>query len=349
LARLATLSLAGVAWLFAACAQTHPPGVDEEPRAPTDSTQPSLRVIYLIHGDGDYAWHDSSGMKHLADRDALRQALAASGRTHGESFVFHLKSQTPLFGKASDGTWYHYRDGKILGQGRYAAKPGDSALSAEARVLRRLGGDVEGPRVLLAWFGHEIPLQEAAYGEGTFGVPSFARGLSRLQPRVDASKPYALLVLSACYGGNPATIRALAPLAGRIVASPAYLHLSHLDISAFGDSLASDPSEEAVARLTDTVAARSFARLTALARTEVTVATYDAARVTSFLSTTTEATGSGVRTRASAVRGWADCAEVAPGFDSGLAAQGTRLLYRPPEFGAGKDRARRSAWQCART
>lgn len=335
--RLAALPAAVAAGYLAACAPSRPPVRDDI--APPDSGLVPLRAIHLVHGDGEYAWHDSAGARHHADRDALREAREAAAKAAGESFVFHLEARAPLFGRRSDGFWFHYRDGILIGRGTYAAYPGDSALAAEARVLRARGGMRPAERVVLAWFSHEIEGTEALSRRALFDGPSLAGGLSRLQPRADSSKPYALVVVSSCYGGNPETLRALAPLAERVVASPAYLHLSYLDVSAFGEPWAAHSAADAAARLADTVAARSFARLSRLTRTEVTVATYDTERIVPFLpaeKTTSPRTGTVA---------WTDCAG-RKDFDPESAAQGVKLLYRPPEFGANKGREARSAWQC---
>jgi hypothetical protein len=265
----------------------------------------------------------------------------------GESFVFHRKVRAPLFGRHSDGTWFHYRDGRLLAQGSYAANHEDSALVAESRVLRARNGDAPGPRVLLTWFSHEIPATEVAGRPSPYTIRPFAEGLARLQTANDTTKPYALVVLSTCYGGNPEMLDALATLADRVVASPAYLHLSHLDVSAFAELPVHGPSEESLARFADTVAARSFARLRANARTEITVATYDTERIAPFLHAARGDDGNENSRSNSKHAEWVDCAHL-PGFDTSLATRGTRLYYRPPQFGPGKDRAERSAWQCTR-
>jgi hypothetical protein len=325
-------------FLLAACAPARTARRPEAPppeTATAAATRPVLRVIHLIHGDGEYSYHDSSGKRLHADREALERAREAGrSRPDVEVYVFHLRAgRTGWFTGRHDGTWEHYRGGALLEGGRYTRAEKDTAFEAEAAILLRHRGAAALPVTRLAYFGHELPLRDAegyfrANPQRPFSQARLARALAALQPP-DFGKPFEGVVLSMCYGGNPGLIEALRPVANWAVASPAYLHLSYLDADALADPGARFPA--------DTVAARSFARLGAHVSTEITTAVYDLDRVRP----------PAVPVPANAADPlWKDCAE-APGFDSASAAAGTRLFYRPPRFGAGRDKAARSAWQCA--
>jgi hypothetical protein len=332
--------LAGACALFllGACAPTQTarrPGPPPAAEAGAPSALPVLRVIHLIHGDGEYSYHDSTGKRLFADREAFARAREAGrSRPDVEVYVFHLRAgRTGWFSGRHDGVWEHYRGGALLEGGTYARAEKDTAFEAEAAILRRHRGAAALPATRLAYFGHELPLRDArgyfrANPRLPFSQARLARALAALQPP-DFGKPFEGVVLSMCYGGNPELIEAMRPVADWVVASPAYLHLSYLDAGALADPGLRFPA--------DTVAARSFARLSAQVSTEITAAVYDLDRVRPPAAPVPANAANPV---------WKDCAE-APGFDGASAATGTRLFYRPPRFGAGRDKAARSAWQCA--
>lgn len=336
--------------LLVACAPTRRhdgPPASSSPFAAADSlgadSEPAaVRTIFVIHGDAEYSWHDAAGKRHLADREAVLQAREAAARPRAEVVLFHLGKGRHGWFQGYDGTWEHYRGGRRVAGGTYSRGANDTALEAETALLRGLergrGRDTTPPVTRLAYFGHEIPVDDhPGYFRRApwkpFSQARFAQALGDLSlgasSTTDGGKPFETLVLSMCYGGNPALISALRPWARTVVASPAYLHLSYLDARALAD-----PDARAVA---DTVAARSFARLSAGVSTEVTVAVYDLerARPPAVL----------VAANPDAPR-WGDCAR-APGYDSVAAAEGTRLWYRAPRFGAGRDQTSRGPWQCA--
>jgi hypothetical protein len=359
---------AGVLLGACATARPSPEGTSSEsieatvPRDSLSSLEPiDLRVVYLIHGDADYSFHDSLGNRLLADREAVKQAREVGRRAQRtEVFIFHqIASKPRLFEKAQKaGNYYHYRSGVMLQRTSYYRAEGPY-LEAEAALLRR-DADSAKAFTVVAYFGHEIPLTErkgyfASDPDQEFSVARFARGLGHLDSALNASaapreKPFDLTILSMCYGGAPAVMQALSPLSKRVIASPAYLHLSYLDTRALGNftadyarNLARHTDEPYTDRdmrvLADSIAAQSFLHLKSKTQTEITVGIYEADSLKPFLAPY----AAFATPRIQGV--WKDCAE-APAFDARKATRGVKLYYQPPRFGPLQGRQARSAWQC---
>lgn len=329
-----------------------------------DSPEPvDLRVVYVIHGDADYSFHDSIGNRLFADREAVKQAREVGRRAQRtEVFIFHQISSKPrLFEKAQKvGNYYHYHSGTMLQRTSYYRADGPY-LEAEAALLRRDADSVKAFTVFV-YFGHEIPPADRKGYFGSdpdrdFSVPRFAQGLQHLDSALNRSerppgdKAFDLAVLSMCYGGSPWMLQALAPLADQVIASPAYLHLSYLDTRALANFTADyarnlarhrkDPyTKRDVRALADSVAAQSFAQLKGRTQTEITVGVYRADSLKTFLA---PYAAPAAKPKAKGV--WRDCAED-PAFDARKAARGVKLYYQPPRFGLLQAKATRSAWQC---
>lgn len=371
--RAGRIGVVMLALLAAACAPHRPvpgpPPPDVETPAPPD---PMPRAVYIIHGDADYLYHDADGNRKRADEEAARAAREAARQPEaGEVFLFHQRTGAwrKLAGTRA-GIFEHYRAGMLVDKTVYRRR--DAGFGSEAALLHERGGRSAAPqRLRLAYFGHEIivgtpsaPDGPTARAEATARVPDlagFTEGLREIAEALgsgsspdddaDTLRPYELVVLSTCYGGTPAMMRALAPLAHLAVASPAYLHLSYLDARA----LARGGTEGAKA-LADTIAQASFDRLRERTSTEITVAVYDLRAVTppadvgsrlplneASSETSPPLAGSSAPREAR----WDECgqADVSWGGNE-EASRGVSLHYQPPRFGPGKDKASRSAWQC---
>jgi hypothetical protein len=388
LRRIAAASLAGA--LLAACSPSRPgipvpaagrdapAGVGIRPRG--DGVR--ARIVYVIHGDADYVYHDSAGRRRLADRDALAQAMEVGrGARAAEVLIFHQEPRRHRW-SAPGGTAYRYRGGALVETRRYARtgpgsasdSPGESGaddvFSAEAALYgrsdaaaREAGADSVAR--IFVYFGHEIPASgglgysRSLPREG-FTLAGFARGLARFggEP-VGAAKPFALIVLSACRGGTPATTSALFPYADRVLAAPTELHLSYLDTRALippfadadwrGDGDASAPHtpvESAARRVLD----ESFARLSASTQAPVALALYDARKAAAYLDGAPALRNQG-KDPASARdprlphTAWRDCGED-PGFGPGGEEAGAQVRYRPGRFGRLKAKQGHSGWEC---
>jgi hypothetical protein len=376
------------ALLLGACAPPREIPPPEPPPPDVETPVPDApRAVYIIHGDADYLYHDARGNRLHADEEALRQAReAARGASTGEVFIFHQRTGTMrrLWG-SQRGLFEHYRSGALVESATYARS--DPGFSAEAKLLHRVvrnaapktpaPDSARAPALVLAYFGHEIIPVDTVPGlphlaadapaenpgaTRRLNTSDFKHGLrhiaaalgARTEASDDSSRPYAVVVLSTCYGGTPPMMRALAPLADFAVASPAYLHLSYLEarpLPAGRISTATPDIRRAGARrLADSVARASFERLRWQAMTEVTVAVYDLREarpphVAPAPAARPDAVPAQPAVAASAER-WRDCALEDASLLSEEAARGVTLHYQAPRFGAGKNTTARSPWQC---
>ncbi len=361
--------------LLVACAPSSPhPGTEGAVRGADRTVHEPIerRIVYLIHGDADYLFHDADGHSLQADEEMFKQAVAvAVSAPRSEVFIFHQRPVTTrMFRRAPGGTFLHYRYGVLLTRRNYSLGAGTGAFSAEAALYQSNVDDFEQPRRVFAYFGHEIPLQaytrySASHPDQDFSVARFADGLSQWTlPSDGATKPFDLVVLSTCNGGNPPLLNALLSRADFVVASPADLHLSYLDTRALADSTpveASAGADTAIRALANRIATRSFESLSEKTATEITVAVYDLEKARPFLTGLTAAvprspTDSGSTDSAripprpptppTAKIRWRDC-EQTTAFNPELAGVGVRLWFRAPRFGPRRDVTARSAWECA--
>jgi hypothetical protein len=386
----------------AAVADIPGPGRAEEP-----GRDPSLRfqIIYVIHGDGGYVWYDDAGARHEADQDAVAQARGvAENSPTAEVFIFHQRPTRFLrFFHGSDGTLWQYRKGRLVRQVPYdrsrayapsgraeaSARSGDG-LGAEADLFsrfaslaapRRCGAPAQDPPVrIFCYFGHGIPVTgKVPYFRSrpdvAVSLASFTRGLVRFGgPACPPSKPFSLVVLSACHGGTPEATLALAPYADWILASPGELHLSYLDTRALARMAKDNPDpfgKEQAGAWARAIATESFARLGESVRTGVTLSLYDAAQAETYLrghrgawaetaeaiaaeSATDESATEKSVTDDSTVTGpllfseptaYRDCAEN-PAFGDGGVSAGATIFYQPPRFGADRNKTGHSGWEC---
>lgn len=310
-------------------------------------------VVFMIHGDGGYGFHDPEGREYKADEEALAGAqLVAERNPQAEVFIFHEKRRkhTLLFFPRRDGEFLYYRNGRLVAQESYWRDHGESRFDPVADRFDRFHATGQ-PRQarLFLYFGHEIPElggkgYDASYRKWTFTVHDLADGLSRF---TRDSTRFDLVALSTCFGGTPYTISALASHARYILASPGNLHLSYLALQPF-EALEVGLSTGGVSDFAKECARQSFARLTKDIQTEITVAVYDVDLVQGFVSsvdsvydyalTVAEGSASGGHRRCDCAD---DSAYVRPAMSDGV-----EVFYRPARFGRSAAKADHSGWEC---
>jgi hypothetical protein len=328
------------------------PFESEELRTDTGSTEPiDFQLIYIVHGDANYSYHDSTGKRHAADSEAVVQAMDVAGHSpRSEVFIFHQQPRrVKLFRQTPDGALYHYRGGVRLHERGYSRSQ-DSDFEVEAGLLEKYDARSSSRSLIrfFIYFGHEIPASvgrsySQSYPGRNFSLAEFNRGLGRFRGlSSNPEKPFALIVLSTCYGGAPTVMSVLSPHAQFVLASPAYLHLSFLDTRAFEQLPESDSvpfDADKIHALATDMARQSFEKLKENTQTEITVAVYEIQKIV-FPRIYSEA-----RNWNTLAGGYHDCAED-PGFDSVSAASGVEVFYQPPRFGVLKSKPRHSGWEC---
>ena len=146
-------------------------------------------MVFIIHGDGDYLYHDTSGNAHRADEEALAGAIrVAEQNPQAEVFIFHQRPRrhTLLFFPRRDGKFYYYRNGRLLAKESYWRDQGQSRFDPEVELYHRFRAEEQPQLVrLFLYFGHEIPEfdgagYDASYPDRTFTVDDLADGLKHI-------------------------------------------------------------------------------------------------------------------------------------------------------------------------
>ncbi len=313
-------------------------------------------IVYVIHGDGDYLYHDTGGNEYNADEKALAGAkLVALQNPKAEVFIFHQKPRHHflfLF-PLRDGDFYYYRNGRFVANETYWRDQPEASLGAEVELYRRYRvQNQRETRSIFLYYGHEVPEfdgvdYDASYPNRAFTVHDFARGLKDL--RGDSTK-FDLIILSTCFGGTPYTIGTLGTFARYIIASPDNLHLSYFELHSLErlDLRLRDGDVHAFAK---TIAQQTFDRLTSEIQTAVSIAVYDVDRVQNFVRSVRSAydqTLTDFKGEASMVTAeHCDCAEL-PAYMLPAMSMGVEIFYRAARFGRSKNKVNHSGWECWR-
>jgi hypothetical protein len=315
---------------------------------PPPDSPPSHSLVFIIHGDGQYAYLDGSGQSVQADEVTAEEArrIARLNPT-AEVLIFHERplEKRLLFFSRPDGSLELYRDGRLVHEESFR-RSGDDRLSAVAQRVERFASDA--PIRMLLYFGHEIPEPrfegyDMSYPLRRFGLADFTRAVSRM---TEGPGPFDLAVLATCHGGTPGTLQALAPHARHVLASPDRMHLSYLDLSALNDLSTTFPTAESTHRFAERIASDSFERLTASVHTVVSLSVYDVEAVKPHLAGVSSAAPSMPRYGAPAIEHF-DCAD-GGGLAIDSLAAGVSVYYRPARFGRGQFSSEHSGWMCWR-
>ncbi len=339
--------------LFAlSCSSRSPLSLETSP-GEGSALSPSYILVFIIHGDGGYLYHDSDGNDFRADEEALAGAIkVAQQNSEAEVFIFHEKRRRHFLFvfPRHDGEFYYYRNGQLLVQESYWRDQGQSRFDPEVVLYNRFRAPERSqPTRLFLYFGHEIPElggkgYDASYRDRTFTVDDLADGLKHLTP--DSAK-FDLIVLSTCFGGTPRTISALTPYARYVMASPGDLHLSYFDLRPF-EGLDVGLRDGGVSAFAQECARVSFDRLAEDIQTEITVAVYDVDRVQGFLRSVDSAYDdalSALPAEATSSIEHCDCAEDSAYVRPAM-SEGVNVLFRSARFGRSAHKQTHSGWEC---
>jgi hypothetical protein len=339
-------------WVLSACS-VHPPALSDTVPLGASTHPPRQVVVCIIHGDGDYNFHDAGGLEYKADEEALAgMKRVAEANTQAEVFIFHEKPRRHflLLFPRHDGEFYYYREGQLRAQESYWRDHGASRYDPEIALYDRFQAPAQPQPVrLFLYFGHEIPEidgkgYDASYRDRTFTVKDLVDGLKSFTR--DTAK-FDLLVLASCFNGTPHTLSALTPYARYVMASPGNLHLSYFDLHPF-ESLDLGLRDGDVKAFARECAQRSFDRLAETMQTEITVAVYDVGRVQDYVRSVEgdydQALAAWSGKTPADIR-HCDCAEdsvyVRPAMSDGV-----DVLYRGARFGRQAHRQQHSGWEC---
>jgi len=332
------------------------PVQQESRRVENDTVVVRYSILFIIHGDGDYLYHDTSGNQRIADEEVLERAKrVAEENLSAEVFIFHQKPRSHflLFFPLRDGEFYYYQNGQLIANELYWRDQDLSNFDIEVEFYNQFRAESKPDRVkMFLYFGHEIPEfggvgYDASYPDRTFTVHDLANGMKAFTS--DSTK-FDLLVLSTCYGGTPYTISMLGPYARTIIASPDNLHLSYFDLN-YLENLNLGLQDGDVPAFANRFAHQSFERLTGYIQTAVSVTVYDVDSVQEYLesvSTTYENTLDTLNEKTQAFLATiehCDCADI-PAYVLPTMNNGVNVFYRPALFGRSKNKLNHSGWEC---
>jgi hypothetical protein len=341
--------------LMSSCSASLPVQREAQQAAKGMSAVP-YSIVCIIHGDGDYLYHDTIGNEYVADEEVLAGVKRIAERNPGaEVFIFHQRPRSHFlfFFPLHDGEFYYYRNGRLVAHELYWRDQEQSHLDPEAELYRRFRADNQREQVSVCLYcGHEIPEfagagYDESYSDRTFTVQDLADGLQHFAH--DSAK-FDLMVLSTCFGGTPYTIGMLGSCARYIIASPENLHLSYFDLHAL-ERLDVGLRDGDVHAFAKRFAHQAFDRLTGDVQTAVSVAVYDVDRIQEFLHSVhsvydhTLTTMEGETPASRAVIGHCDCADL-PAYVLPTMTEAVDVLYRPARFGRSKHKMNHSGWEC---
>jgi hypothetical protein len=313
-------------------------------------------IVCVIHGDGDYLYHDTSGTTYTADEEALAGAqTVALQNPLAEVFIFHQRPRRHLLFifPLRDGDFYYYRNGRLIAQESYWRDQKQLPFGPEAVLYHHFRAPLLRSMVtLFLYCGHEIPEfggvgYDASYRDRPFTVQDFAAGLRGF---TGDSARFDLMVLSTCFGGTPYTIGTLESLARYVIASPENLHLSYFDLHLMERlDLSLRPGD--VPAFANRFAHEAFTRLSQNIQTAVSVAVYDVDRVQEYVHSVIgvyDHTLTGLKARiqgSMATIEHCDCADI-PQYVLPAMSQGVDVLFRPARFGRSAQKQTHSGWEC---
>ena len=333
--------------LLLACSSTSPTR-HTTPCQETNAVIPDYSLVFIIHGDGDYLWHDEYGQAHHADKDALAQASrVALNNPRAEAFIFYQKprNRKMVFFAQPDGAFYYYRNGQLCRQQSYNRRRGPSRFSPEAALYQQIHLPAGNQVRLFIYLGHEIPLYnglgyDASMKNRSCTLQDIGAGLKQL---TQDSTRMDIAILSTCYSGTPPAVAAVAPYSRYIIASPENLHLSYFNLSSM-EHLEQRWRVDAAAAFADSFAQKAFERLTVTVQTAVSVAVYDADRVAKYtIAVDSLYRKAFLQKPLPMVR--CDCAEE-PDFFMPNMGDGVKVYYRAARFGRNKLKNTHSGWEC---
>jgi len=247
-----------------------------------------FRIIYIIHGDGNYLFHTKEGNPVNAAERILEQAqFVGANIRRGEVFIFYQKPAANflIFFPKDDGEFFYYKNGIKISEESYPRKDVKD-FETEAGLIKKYSeSKTKVEKNILLYYGHEINQQDSpgyhsSYPEKEFGINIFANGVEKLINSFSAAteEQFDLIVLSTCRNGNEETINALSSLTDYLIASPGDIHLSYMN----SESLI---KLNQIKTIDDYELAKEFAKsayqeLKEITSTEISISLYDIKKVT---------------------------------------------------------------------
>src|SRR5699024_9768606 len=250
-----------------------------------ESSDLNYRLIYIIHGDANYLYHDTAGRSLQSDEQQhLKDVEVAEKAKHGEVFIYHQRPETKILWlfPRKDRRMLHYRKGKRIHHKKYSPVSETKAFLGESRLYHKYRSRDSLPTFFL-YFGHEIPKDSTASyfqsrPDAQLTTDSFVEGERSF---LENSSYFELSVLSTCDNGTPEMAAKQQPLTKYLLASPQNLHLSQIDSRKL--LLLEEDPDISTKELTEAIARDSFDRLSSFLQTAVTLSIYDMSGIGSYI------------------------------------------------------------------
>ncbi len=310
-------------------------------------------VVYYIHADAGYLYHDAKGKAVRGNSRVLDTAREVAEKAHsGEVFIFYQRPEKKFLGlfPRKRSRLYHYRNGQISTQVKYRHSDGEEPfLATEARLYKRYGNQSpeKDRQHYFLYFGHEVPKGKGTNYHRTLpdievNTASLAGGMRQFIG-TDEQK-FDLAVLSTCNNGTPEMAERLMPVTELLLASPQNLHLSHIDTDSL--ALLEREPEPTPVELARSMAGQTYRRLAETIQTAITLALYDLDPVRPYIDELrTSAAAHEQSTQANSFKDNTDCAQL-PFFEAGKYGAGVESWYKPARFGRGGNSDTHSGWGC---
>lgn len=320
---------------------------------PDDRQVVNYSVIYYIHADSDYLYHDSEGNPVRENSGVLETAITVGEEAlSGEVFIYHQQPERKILGlfPQRSSRFFHYRNGKLISHIKYRHPDKKEAfLATEADLLKRFRSQKpdENHQNYFLYFGHEIPSENGKGYHRTLSaidvnIVSFAKGIQNLL--LSDTDRFSLVVLSTCNNGIPAMAKHLMTFTDAMLASPQNLHLSHVDSESL--FLLEKEAEISPYQLGRITAKKTYERLIETVHTTITLSLYDLKELQSYIHSLASITAATKTTdRTARFQDNVDCAEIYP-TDPEFYRQGVETWYRPARFGRKSGQPTHSGWGC---
>ncbi|MCH8496440.1 MAG: hypothetical protein LAT57_12525, partial [Balneolales bacterium] len=320
--------------LFFGCRQSSNLIKDQTPETETNI---DYSIIYYIHADSDYLYHNSDGDRIQGSTQALNSAIeVAQAAKSGEVLIYHHRRERKWLGliPRSSSQLYHFRFGLMVNQINYRhAKNSNAFLSDEIKLTHEFRTLNQGAnhRYYLLYFGHEIPIQSSrgyhrSQPDVEVDTQSFANGIRGfLSTDTDV---FDIVVLSTCNNGTPTMANHLSSTSKVMLASPQNLHLSHMNSSKM--TLLESYPEISPLSLGRSIAEQSFQQLEASVNSTITLALYDLDIVKNYTSSFSQQIDEGNTTTQFFDN--IDCADVL-NQDIARFEDGVETWFKPAHFG----------------
>lgn len=316
-------------------------------------TDLNYTVIYYIHADSDYLFHDSEGKPVRENSNVLETALeVAESARSGEVFIIYQRRERKILGlfPRRSSRFFHYRNGQQINLVKYRHPDKKEVfLATETELINehRAHNRSDDHQNYFLYFGHEIPSENGtgyhrSLPDIEVNTVSLTNGIQSFL--LTEEDRYSLVVLSTCNNGTPGMAKLLMPFTDAMLASPQNLHLSHLDSDKM--TLLEEEPDISPLQLGHSMAEKSYQRLGETVQTTITLALYDFEDVEPYINTLNSLIAEKkVPDRSVQFQDNVDCAQINL-FEPEAFRQGVATWYKPARFGRQSGQSAHSGWGC---